>query len=178
ECEPVPGRTLPSLTVVERDYGAVADQWAALGPLAEQLGAVVKSASWIPDAEVEQLAARNGRVRGGAADGRPALERPEHAAEAMLALSGVTNGRLAAAGLPAADRPPADAGRRPAARQRGRAGGHAALSDAALEVVDPLGVPGQPAHAHAVPRRLRAVDEPAGRRGDRRARQRLDRGAQ
>ena len=25
ECEPVPGRTMPNLTVVERDYGAVAD---------------------------------------------------------------------------------------------------------------------------------------------------------
>ena len=36
ECEPVPGRTMPALTVVERDYGAVAEQWAALGPLAEQ----------------------------------------------------------------------------------------------------------------------------------------------
>ena len=32
ECEPVPGRTMPNLTVVERDYGAVAEQWAALGP--------------------------------------------------------------------------------------------------------------------------------------------------
>ena len=55
-----------------------------------------------------------------------------------------------------------------AGRRRRRAGGHAALPDAALEVVDPLRVPGQPAHAHAVPRRLGALDEPAGRRGDRR----------
>ncbi len=99
ECEPVPGRTMPNLTVVERDYGAVADQWAALGPLAEQLGANVKSASWIPDREVKWLAARNGRVVGGAADGRPSLERAEQAAEAILALSGVSNGRLALAGF-------------------------------------------------------------------------------
>ena len=99
ECEPVPGRTMPALTVVERDYGAVAEQWAALGPLAEQLGSTVKSASWIPDREVEQLAARNGRVRGGVADGRPSLERPEQVAETILALSGVTNGRLAVAGF-------------------------------------------------------------------------------
>ena len=63
ECEPVPGRTMPNLTVVERDYGAVAEQWAALGPLAEQLGANVKSASWIPDREVEWLA-RAQRARG------------------------------------------------------------------------------------------------------------------
>jgi nitrate reductase / nitrite oxidoreductase, alpha subunit len=95
----VPGRTMSNLTVVERDYGAVADQWAALGPLTEQLGATVKSASWIPDREVEALAARNGRVRSGVADGRPSLERPEQVAEAMLALSGVTNGRLAVTGF-------------------------------------------------------------------------------
>ena len=74
-------------------------------------------------------------------------------------------------GLPAY-RPPVDhrlmlAGAQPIAGD-GAPGGHAALPDAALEVVDPLRVPGQPAHADAVPRRLRAVDEPAGRRGDRR----------
>ena len=90
---------MPALTVVERDYGAVADEWAALGPLAEQLGATVKSARLIPDREVGWLAARNGRARGGAADGRPSLERAELAAEAMLALSGVSDGRLAAAGF-------------------------------------------------------------------------------
>jgi len=94
DCEPVPGKTLPNLVVVERDYGAIADQWATLGPLMEQKGSAVKSASWIPDREVEQLARRNGRVRG-----RPSLERAEHAAEAMLALSTVTNGRLSVAGF-------------------------------------------------------------------------------
>ena len=46
-------------------------------------------------------------------------------------------------------------------------GADAALPDAALEVVDPLRVPGQPAHADAVPRRRDAVDEPRGRRGAR-----------
>jgi nitrate reductase alpha subunit len=99
ECEPVPGRTMPALTVVERDYGAVAEQWAALGPLAEQLGSTVKSASWKPDREVKQLAARNGVVHGGVADGRPSLARPEQVAETILALSGVTNGRIAVAGF-------------------------------------------------------------------------------
>jgi nitrate reductase alpha subunit len=49
----------------------------------------------VPDREVAQLAARNGRT----ADGRPTLARAEHAAETMLALSGVTNGRLAVEGF-------------------------------------------------------------------------------
>jgi nitrate reductase alpha subunit len=101
ECEPVPGRTMPGLVVVERDYGAVADRWAALGPLAEQLGSVVKSAAWKPGPEVEQLRRRNGVVRGGAGHGRPSLERPEQVAETILALSGVTNGRIAVAGFKA-----------------------------------------------------------------------------
>ena len=99
ECEPIPGRTMPALTVVERDYGAIYEQWSALGPLAEKLGSTVKSASWLPDREVGRLGARNGRVRGGVADGRPSLRRAEDAAETMLALSGVTNGRLAVAGF-------------------------------------------------------------------------------
>jgi nitrate reductase / nitrite oxidoreductase, alpha subunit len=95
ECEPVPGRTMPNLAVVERDYGAVFERFTSLGPLMEEQGSVVKSASWKPTDEVEWLAHRNGR----AANGRPRLERAEHVAEAMLALSGVTNGRIATEGF-------------------------------------------------------------------------------
>jgi nitrate reductase alpha subunit len=104
ECEPIPGRTMPNLTVVERDYGAVAEQWAALGPLLDSAGSQVKSASWLPDREVRDLGRRNGRVATGVAAGRPKLERAEQAAEAILALSGVTNGRLAAEGFRALER--------------------------------------------------------------------------
>ena len=38
-------------------------------------------------------------MRGGVADGRPSLERVEQACEAILALSGTTNGRLAVEGF-------------------------------------------------------------------------------
>jgi nitrate reductase alpha subunit len=95
ECEPVPGRTLPNLAVVERDYGAVFERFTSLGPLMEEQGSAVKSATWKPVEEVEWLAHRNGR----ATNGRPRLERAEHVAEAMLALSGVTNGRIATEGF-------------------------------------------------------------------------------
>jgi nitrate reductase alpha subunit len=67
ECEPVPGKTTPKLLVVERDYPAVAQKWRALGPLAEELGAAVKGASWKPLHEVAELRAANGTVRGGVA---------------------------------------------------------------------------------------------------------------
>jgi len=95
ECEPVPGRTMPKLVVVERDFPGVAARHGALGPLVESLGSSVKGITWKPLEEVEWLGRRNGRVRGGVADGRPSLERVEHACEAILALSGTTNGRIA-----------------------------------------------------------------------------------
>ena len=75
ECEPVPGKTMPKLIVVERDYGAVHDKMTALGPLVENAGIAWKGISWKPAQEVEDLRRRNGIVRGGVADGRPQLHR-------------------------------------------------------------------------------------------------------
>ncbi len=95
EVDPVPGRTMPKLVVVERDYGAVAEKLAALGPLVDQLGTTAKGITWVPTKEVEDLRARGGTVRGGVGDGRPSLARVEQACEAILALSGTTNGRIA-----------------------------------------------------------------------------------
>ncbi|MFC7303352.1 nitrate reductase subunit alpha [Streptomyces monticola] len=99
DCEPVPGKTLPNLTVVERDYTAIGDKFAALGPLAEQLGLPVKGIAFKPDHEVEDLRQRNGEARGGAADGRPLLDTAIKACNTILALSGTTNGRLATQGF-------------------------------------------------------------------------------
>ena len=38
ECAAVPGRTMPKFVVVERDFGAVAQKMAALGPLLDEAG--------------------------------------------------------------------------------------------------------------------------------------------
>jgi len=95
ECDPVPGVTMPKLVTVERDYPAVAAKMAALGPLTETLGTAVKGVSWKPEKAVEYLRHANGAVRGGPADGRPSLARDVHVAEAILALSGTTNGEVA-----------------------------------------------------------------------------------
>ena len=104
ECDPVPGRTMPKLLVLERDYPRVYERWAALGPLLDTLGSSTKGASWIPHEAIAFLGEQNGRVRGGVADGRPTLERVEHACEAILALSGTTNGRLALEGFRSMER--------------------------------------------------------------------------
>ncbi|HYB49285.1 MAG TPA: nitrate reductase subunit alpha, partial [Streptosporangiaceae bacterium] len=98
QCDPIPGVTMPRLVVVERDYAAVAEKMASLGPLASSAGTGVKGIAWKPAAAVEYLARANGRVRGGIADGRPALSRDIHLAEAILALSGTTNGEVAMQG--------------------------------------------------------------------------------
>ncbi|MFE1248354.1 nitrate reductase subunit alpha [Streptomyces sp. NPDC058766] len=99
ECEPVPGRTMPKLVTVERDYGAVADKMGALGPLLDTLGATTKGVTLTVDRELDYLRHKNGTVRGGAADGRPSIARDVHACEAILALSGTTNGHLATQGF-------------------------------------------------------------------------------
>ncbi|MFJ5553285.1 nitrate reductase subunit alpha [Streptomyces sp. NPDC093225] len=99
ECEPVPGRTMPGLTVVERDYTAIGAKFAALGPLVEELGLPAKGIVLRPDEEVTVLAALNGTARGGPADGRPLIDTAVKAANTILTLSGTTNGRLATQGF-------------------------------------------------------------------------------
>ncbi|SDH55583.1 nitrate reductase alpha subunit [Lentzea fradiae] len=99
DCEPVPGVTMPRLTVVERDYTAIAAKMSALGPLADKLGATTKGITYDLGREVDYLTHKNGTIRGGPADGRPSLVRDVHACEAILALSGTTNGHLATQGF-------------------------------------------------------------------------------
>ncbi|MGV0635529.1 nitrate reductase subunit alpha [Mycolicibacillus trivialis] len=98
ECDPIPGVTMPKLVTVERDFGAVAEKMAALGPLVETVGTGVKGIQWKPTNAVDYLRRTNGVVRGGAGDGRPSLARDIHMAEAILAMSGTTNGEVALQG--------------------------------------------------------------------------------
>ncbi|MGW5414841.1 nitrate reductase subunit alpha [Actinomadura geliboluensis] len=98
EFEPVPGVSMPRLVTIERDYAAVAEKMAALGPLVESLGTSTKGVSLVPSEAVAYLRETNGVVRGGVADGRPSLAQDLHMAEAILALSGTTNGHVAMQG--------------------------------------------------------------------------------
>ncbi|MEU8246627.1 nitrate reductase subunit alpha [Nonomuraea sp. NPDC048916] len=92
---PTPGIDFPKLVTVERDYGAIAAKMASLGPLAERLGATTKGLTFDVAAEVERLRRTNGTT----ADGRPSLATDIAMCEAILALSGTTNGHLAAQGF-------------------------------------------------------------------------------
>ena len=91
--------TRPVVTVVERDYTAIADKLAAVGPLADTLGFTVKNVTYRLEEQTERLARANGVMLGGAADGRPAIDTDEKFAEAILTYSGTTNGELAVQGF-------------------------------------------------------------------------------
>jgi nitrate reductase alpha subunit len=104
ECLPIPGQTMPRIVVVERDYPAIGEKMAALGPMVERVGLTTKGVTTHPDAEVDYLTAVNGAVISGRAAGRPSLAKDTHACEAILALSGTTNGRLATDGFRALER--------------------------------------------------------------------------
>ncbi len=99
ECEPIPGKTMPNLAVVQRNYGEIAAMMTALGPNVETLGTVVKGVTLKQPDSVEHLRKVNGVARGGVADGRPLLRTAEQACEAILTLSGVSNGAIAVAGF-------------------------------------------------------------------------------
>ncbi|ROR96486.1 respiratory nitrate reductase alpha subunit apoprotein [Salana multivorans] len=97
--ELVPGRTMPKLVVVPRDYTQLHEKWGALGPLTEKLGMVTKSVAYTATPEIEELRRKNGVVESGVAAGQPRLTTPQHVCEMILRLSGTTNGRLAVEGF-------------------------------------------------------------------------------
>ena len=90
---------MPKLLVIERDYAARGGEARRARPAARDARQRRQGSSWKPLEEIERLKQSNGVVRGGPADGRPSLERVEHACEAILALSATTNGRLAVEGF-------------------------------------------------------------------------------
>ncbi|PYE19517.1 respiratory nitrate reductase alpha subunit apoprotein [Williamsia limnetica] len=94
-----PGKNLPNFTVVERDYTAIAHKLAAVGPLADKLGFTVKNVTYDVAEQSDRLAASNGVMPSGPAEGRPAIDTDVKMAEAILTYSGTTNGALALDGF-------------------------------------------------------------------------------
>jgi nitrate reductase / nitrite oxidoreductase, alpha subunit len=90
ECEPVPGKTMPSVAVIERDYPNTYERFTALGPLMAKIGNGGKGISWNTEREAEFL----GRLNGLRED-RPKIETDIDACEVILALAPETNGAVA-----------------------------------------------------------------------------------
>ncbi len=95
EIEPVPGRSMPSVAVVERDYPNIHARFTALGPLMTSIGNGGKGINWKTEHEVAALAALNGVHRDGAAKGLAKIETDIDAAEVILMLAPETNGEVA-----------------------------------------------------------------------------------
>eukprot|EP01037_Dinobryon_pediforme_P017516 gene17516-17716_t len=95
ECEPVPGKTMPSVTVVERDYSQIYARFTSLGPLMAKLGNGGKGMSWNTEHEVDLLKKLNGQVPDGAAKGQPQINTAIDACEVLLSLAPETNGEVA-----------------------------------------------------------------------------------
>ncbi len=96
ECEAVPGKTMPAVTVVERDYPNLYKRFTALGPLMERIGNGIKGISWKTEHEVESLKALNGVVtEDGATKGMARIDTDIDAAEVLLMLAPETNGEVA-----------------------------------------------------------------------------------
>jgi len=96
ECEPVPGKTMPQVTVVERDYPNVYKRFTALGPLMSSIGNGGKGMAWNTEHEVELLRRLNGEVtEEGPTKGLPRIVSDIDATEVILSLAPETNGEVA-----------------------------------------------------------------------------------
>ena len=99
ECEPVPGKTMPALIPVERDYTAVYDKLTSVGPLLDTLGTSCKGITYDVSSEIDLMRHEHGVVATGPAAGRPRLDTDVHVAQMIMTLSGATNGHLATQGF-------------------------------------------------------------------------------
>ncbi|MBB6445336.1 nitrate reductase subunit alpha [Bacillus benzoevorans] len=95
ECEPVPGKTMPQLQVVERDYKLIYEKMISLGPNVKNAPYGIKGISWSAADEYEKLRKVLGEIRGGFANGCPSIESAKSASEAVLTLSSTSNGKMA-----------------------------------------------------------------------------------
>lgn len=96
EVEPIPGKTMPSLTIVTRDYPNTHKMMTALGPLLLNKPIGAKGVMWSAAEEYEELKSKLGTVNSpGLSLGMPDLDTNLQVAEAILTLAPETNGNVA-----------------------------------------------------------------------------------
>jgi nitrate reductase alpha subunit len=96
ECEPIPGKTMPLVALVERDYPNTFKKFTSLGPLLSRLGNGGKGMLWNTEAEIEQLKEINYTVtEEGISKGLPRINSAIDAAEVIMTLAPETNGHVA-----------------------------------------------------------------------------------
>lgn len=93
---PIPGKTMPNLSVLTRDFPNVHKMMTSLGPLVNNSTIGAKGVSWNAATEYEYLKTNLGTVtQPGISHGMPELKSAKQAAETILALSPETNGSVA-----------------------------------------------------------------------------------
>ncbi len=96
DSEPVPGKTMPLLKLVERDYGSTYNKFIALGPLMVKLGNNVKGIDWNTEQEYEELKRHNRTVtEPGVSQGMPSLKDDIAVCDAVMRMAPETNGEVA-----------------------------------------------------------------------------------
>ncbi len=96
DCEPIPGKTMPIIKMIERDYGSVYNKYIGLGPLMTQQGNNIKGLSWDTKKEYEELKKHNQTVTlKGASFGMPSLEKDIYVCDSVLRMAPETNGEVA-----------------------------------------------------------------------------------
>ncbi len=94
--QPVPGKTMALIKVVERDFAATYSKYIALGPLMTKLGNTVKGIDWNTEQEYQELKSHNGVVREpGVSQGMPSLEEDIFVCDAVMRMAPETNGEVA-----------------------------------------------------------------------------------
>ncbi len=95
EVDAIPGVTMPRLTFVERDYRQIYQKFISLGPIVEKNPIGAHGISFSVDEQYQQLKGMNGvNKEAGIGYGMPSIETGRQAAEAMMALSSATNGKV------------------------------------------------------------------------------------
>jgi nitrate reductase alpha subunit len=94
ECDPIPGKTMPNLVVVERDYVNLLNRFVSFGPVAQKQGIGAHGISWAIDDAYEEMVKTqpteewNGRKY-------PSVNDAVDAANLILRLAPETNGEMA-----------------------------------------------------------------------------------
>ena len=95
ECEPIPGKTMPTVTLVERDYPHIYERFTAIGPLMDKLGNGIKGMAWKTGHEIQHLKELNGVHAEGANKGLAKIVTDIDATEMILMMAPETNGEVA-----------------------------------------------------------------------------------
>ncbi len=94
QCEAIPGKTMPGLQVVSRDYSKLYQQYISYGPLAREKGIGAHGTHYMIDDFYDEMV-EHGDVEKWDGKVYPSLRKGKSVCNAILNLASVTNGELA-----------------------------------------------------------------------------------